>query len=100
LIGISTASPQSPAAFSPVFTSDAAYTMAATTRFSANGSSESLNRLGSFTMHRELVSYLRAHAYSLVKLARKSSDGALALELEQLAVELFKRAADLERQSL
>jgi hypothetical protein len=50
-------------------------------------------------MHKELITYLRMHAHDLVKLARKASDEALSLELEKMAIELLKRAADLERDS-
>ena len=50
-------------------------------------------------MHKELLIYLRAHAHDLVKLARQSSDETLSLELEKMAIEMLKRAGDLERDS-
>jgi hypothetical protein len=50
-------------------------------------------------MHRELIEYLRAHALELVKMARETSDEALASKLETMAIELLKRAAELERDS-
>ena len=50
-------------------------------------------------MHNELIVYLRAHAHDLVKLARQSADETLSLELEKMAIEMLKRAADLERDS-
>jgi hypothetical protein len=50
-------------------------------------------------MHKELITYLRAHAHELVKLARKASDEPLSLELEKLAIELLRRAAELERET-
>jgi len=50
-------------------------------------------------MHNELIIYLRTHAHDLVKLARRSSDQTLSLELEKLSIELLKRAGDLERDS-
>ena len=50
-------------------------------------------------MQKELISYLRAHAHDLVKLARQSSDETLSLELEKMAIEMLKRAGDLERDS-
>jgi hypothetical protein len=50
-------------------------------------------------MHKELIVYLRMHAHDLVKLARRSSDEALSLELEKMAIEMLKRTADLERDS-
>jgi hypothetical protein len=54
-------------------------------------------RLGE--MHKELIVYLRMHAHDLVKLARQSSDETLSLELEKMAIEMLKRAGDLERDS-
>ena len=48
-------------------------------------------------MHNELIVYLRTHAHDLVKLARQSADQTLSLELEKLAIEMLKRAGDLER---
>ena len=48
-------------------------------------------------MHMELIIYLRTHAHDLVRLARRSSDAALSLELEKMAIEILKRASDLER---
>jgi hypothetical protein len=48
-------------------------------------------------MHNELIIYLRSYAHDLVKLARRSSDQTLSLELEKLAIEMLKRAGDLER---
>jgi hypothetical protein len=49
-------------------------------------------------MHKEHIAYLREHAHALVKLARKQQcDQALAGELEELAIELLKRASELER---
>ena len=50
-------------------------------------------------MHKELIVYLRAHAHDLVKLARQSSDETLSLELEKMAIEMLKRASDLDRDS-
>ena len=50
-------------------------------------------------MHKELIAYLRAHAHDLVKLARQSADATLSIELEKLAIEMLKRAGDLERSS-
>ena len=50
-------------------------------------------------MHNELIFYLRTHAHDLVKLARQSSDETLSLELEKMAIEMLKRASDLERDS-
>ena len=50
-------------------------------------------------MHKELIAYLRGHAHDLVKLARQASDAAVSLELEQMAIEMLKRVADLERDS-
>ena len=50
-------------------------------------------------MHKELIVYLRAHAHDLVKLARQSSDETLSLELEKMAIEMLKRAGDLDRDS-
>ena len=50
-------------------------------------------------MHKELIAYLRTHAHDLVKLARQTSDEALSLDLEKMAIELLKRAGDLERDS-
>jgi hypothetical protein len=50
-------------------------------------------------MHKELIVYLRIHAHDLVKLARQSSDETLSLELEKMAIEMLKRAGDLERDS-
>ena len=50
-------------------------------------------------MHKELIVYLRAHAHGLVKLARRSSDETLSLELEKMAIEMLKRASDLDRDS-
>jgi hypothetical protein len=50
-------------------------------------------------MHKELIVYLRTHAHDLVKLARGASDETLSLELEKMAIEMLKRAADLERDS-
>jgi hypothetical protein len=47
-------------------------------------------------MHQELVAYLRAHAYKLIMLARRSANEDAA-ELETLAIELLERVADLER---
>ena len=39
------------------------------------------------------------HAHDLVKLARQSSDQTLSLDLEKMAIEMLKRAGDLERDS-
>jgi len=50
-------------------------------------------------MHKELIAYLRRHAHDLVKLARQSADEKLSLELEKMAIEMLKRANDLERDS-
>ena len=50
-------------------------------------------------MHKELIAYLRTHAHDLVKLARASADTTLSLELEKMAIEMLKRAGDLERGS-
>lgn len=50
-------------------------------------------------MHKELIAYLRVHAHDLVKLARQSADATLSLELEKMAIEMLKRAGDLERAS-
>ena len=50
-------------------------------------------------MHKELILYLRTHAHDLVKLARQATDATLSLELEKMAIEMLKRAADLERDS-
>ena len=50
-------------------------------------------------MHKELIAYLRTHAHDLVKLARQSSDQTLSLDLEKMAIEMLKRAGDLERDS-
>jgi hypothetical protein len=50
-------------------------------------------------LHKELIAYLRTHAHDLVKLARGASDETLSLELENMAIEILKRAADLERGS-
>jgi hypothetical protein len=50
-------------------------------------------------MHKELIVYLRTHAHDLVKLARQSSDETLSFELEKMAIEMLKRAGDLERDS-
>jgi hypothetical protein len=50
-------------------------------------------------MHKELIVYLRMHAHDLVKLARQSADQTLSLELEKMAIEMLKRAGDLERDS-
>jgi hypothetical protein len=50
-------------------------------------------------MHKELIVYLRMHAHDLVKLARQSSDETLSFELEKMAIEMLKRAGDLERDS-
>ena len=50
-------------------------------------------------MHKELIVYLRMHAHDLVKLARQSADEKLSLELEKMAIEMLKRASDLERDS-
>jgi hypothetical protein len=48
-------------------------------------------------MHKELIAYLRMHAHDLVKLARRAADETLSLELEKMAIDMLKRAADLER---
>ena len=48
-------------------------------------------------MHKELIEYLREHAMTLVRLARRTFDAALATELEGMAIELFERASALER---
>ena len=50
-------------------------------------------------MYRELIAYLRSHAHDLVKLARQTADATLSLELEKMAIEMLKRAGDLERDS-
>ena len=50
-------------------------------------------------MHKELIAYLRTHAHHLVQLARQSADATLSLELEKMAIEMLKRAGDLERDS-
>jgi|1185.fasta_scaffold44066_2 hypothetical protein len=50
-------------------------------------------------MHKELIAYLRARAHELVKLARQTSDATLSLELEKMAIDMLKRASDLERDS-
>jgi hypothetical protein len=55
--------------------------------------------IGLGEMHKELIVYLRMHAHDLVKLARQSSDETLSLELEKMAIEMLKRASDLERDS-
>ena len=55
--------------------------------------------MGRRQMHKELIVYLRAHAHDLVKLARRTSDETLSLDLEKMAIELLKRAGDLERDS-
>ena len=50
-------------------------------------------------MQKDLIVYLRMHAHDLVKLARQSADEKLSLELEKMAIEMLKRASDLERDS-
>ena len=50
-------------------------------------------------MQKDLIVYLRMHAHDLVKLARRSPDETLSLELERMAIEMLKRASDLERDS-
>ena len=55
--------------------------------------------IGRRHMHKELIAYLRMHAHDLVKLARQSADATLSLELEKMAIEMLKRAGDLERDS-
>jgi hypothetical protein len=47
-------------------------------------------------MHKELITYLRDHAFAMVELARKESDPEIALQLEAMAVELLKRARQLD----
>jgi hypothetical protein len=50
--------------------------------------------------HAQRADYLSSHAaHDLVKLARQSSDETLSLELEKMAIEMLKRAGDLERDS-
>ena len=46
-------------------------------------------------MHKELITYLRAHALELVALARKAADPEIANKLEAMAV-LLKRPSKLE----
>jgi hypothetical protein len=50
-------------------------------------------------IHQELIAHLREHAVALVNLARKSSEPDIANELETLAIELLKRASQLEADS-
>ena len=47
-------------------------------------------------MDKEHVAYLRSLAHEMVALARKSTDAAIAGELEALAIELLERARIFE----
>jgi hypothetical protein len=47
-------------------------------------------------MHTQFISQIRAHAHALVRIARAQLDSSLALELENIALELLKTAHDFE----
>ena len=48
-------------------------------------------------MNKDVVSHMRSSAQRLVRLARACNNDALSSELEEIAVELLRRAAELER---
>jgi len=47
-------------------------------------------------MHTEFLAHIRAHAYALVRIARKQSDHSVAVELETLAIDLLRHAHEFE----
>ena len=49
-------------------------------------------------MHKQFIAQIRAHAHALVRIARTQQDPALALELENIALEILKDVHEFEGQ--